>query len=669
MCADFRFYLNRQGVRGVQGVKGDDGFSPIITVAQDDADGYKLHIQTATDDFDTSNLRPPITDAGGKYLLWDNTTGTMTAGFLDYASTEVVGGVNLATAEDMTEGENTQVVPPVRVVADYVAGKLEENSGTISNTITQTIYQNINAKEGSAISVTKILRDDTSITGIEVGVKVDNDTIKINEQGQLYADIQIEEVPIATTSAAGIVKPDGSTITVDADGTIHGVSSVYELPPATNTTLGGVIVGYGLSVSDSGYVEMNVDTSTGLTVETGKLKLNPATESIIGGVKPDGTTITITSDGTITAVGGGSGGGDVTAAGNNTFTGINEFDGLVTFSSALNVSKIKDLDGVDVFAPLGSSNAFGSKVKNTVLRGNTLSYSTGGVLQDILHRGNVDINPSADVGLYWSDSKLHCGGYISDSYSTPLEALKYNGGLYRELNQDGVKSVALAFDRLDGLQTHIQYTSTTPTEFTDNADDLVNINNAYASDDERLFVTGDINPIPNDSSKTITYKFNNHGSDGQAYYGKVVTGIDSFVNPLPEGVTISYAAGNSPSDMTSIPFDQLEQNKIQGLYFSITITNNSGSSLWATDFIGNDSDGDTKPIELITSSVTDNGHIVLQPKVDGETIQIVDGALKANVDISEINSQISAMQADITAIEQQIGNIVTRLNEINGEDI
>ena len=223
MCADFNFYLNRQGVRGVQGVKGDDGFSPIITVAQDDADGYKLHIQTATDDFDTSNLRPPITDAGGKYLLWDNATGTMTAGFLDYASTEIVGGVNLATAEDMTEGENTQVVPSVRVVADYVAGKLEENSGTISNTITQTIYQNINAEEGSAISITRVLDGDTNITGVEVGVNTDNDTIKINEQGQLYADIQVEEVPIATTSTAGIVKPDGSTITVDADGTISAV--------------------------------------------------------------------------------------------------------------------------------------------------------------------------------------------------------------------------------------------------------------------------------------------------------------------------------------------------------------------------------------------------------------------------------------------------------------
>lgn len=261
MCADFRFYLNRQGVRGVQGVKGDDGFSPIITVAQDNADGYKLHIQTATDDFDTSNLRPPITDAGGKYLLWDNTTGTMTAGFLDYASTEVVGGVNLATAEDMTEGENTQVVPSVRVVADYVAGKLEENSGTISSTITQTIYQNINAETGGAISVTKTSGDDSGISGIEIGVNIDDSTIKINEQGQLYVDIQVEEVPIATTSIAGIVKPDGSTITVDADGTISAVgggdvtaagNNMFtgdNLFTGTNAFLNNVTLGGGASIA------------------------------------------------------------------------------------------------------------------------------------------------------------------------------------------------------------------------------------------------------------------------------------------------------------------------------------------------------------------------------------------------------------------------------------
>ena len=258
--ADFSFYLNRQGVRGVQGIKGDDGFSPVITVAQDDADGYKLHIQTATDDFDTSNLRPPITDAGGKYLLWDNATGTMTAGFLDYASTEVVGGVNLATAEDMTEGENTQVVPPVRVVADYVAGKLEENSGTISNTITQSIYQNIDAKEGSAISVTKILGDDTNVTGIEVGVNVDNDTIKVNGEGQLYADIQVEEVPIATTSTAGIVKPDGTTITVDADGTISAVGGTSggdvtaagnNMFTGTNAFMGVTMFGGNPSIAES----------------------------------------------------------------------------------------------------------------------------------------------------------------------------------------------------------------------------------------------------------------------------------------------------------------------------------------------------------------------------------------------------------------------------------
>ena len=395
MCADFNFYLNRQGVRGVQGVKGDDGFSPIITVAQDNADGYKLHIQTATDDFDTSNLRPPITDAGGKYLLWDNATGTMTAGFLDYASTEVVGGVNLATAEDMTEGENTQVVPPVRVVADYVAGKLEENNGTISNTITQSIYQNINAEEGSAISVTKTSGDDTDITGIEVGVNVDYNTIKVNEQGQLYADIQVEEVPIATASTAGVVKPDSTTITVDADGTIS-------------------------------------------------------------------------------VVGGGSGGGDVTAAGDNMFTGLNAFMGDVTFG------------------------------------GNTIVAT----------------------------------------------ALQFGIGLGAG---------------------HIQ-----------------NSNNIFSLGSEsEVRIAGEYGRITIDASETSTSDKGIHIVPSSTYTGGVYIGAASM------GV-----------------------------------------------------------LKVSTDSVT-------YTKSDSTEIDLLSPA----VDLSEINSQISAMQADIAAIEQQIGNIVTRLNEINGEDV
>lgn len=45
------------GERGAQGVPGDDGFSPEITVKQADLNTYILHIVTDDVEFDTPNLK------------------------------------------------------------------------------------------------------------------------------------------------------------------------------------------------------------------------------------------------------------------------------------------------------------------------------------------------------------------------------------------------------------------------------------------------------------------------------------------------------------------------------------------------------------------------------------------------------------------------------------
>lgn len=66
-----------------------------------------------------------------------------------------------------------------------------------------------------------------------------------------YIEQKAPSPSIATTSKAGIVKPDGTTITVAADGTISGAST-YTLPTASASSLGGVKVGNGLSVTDDG---------------------------------------------------------------------------------------------------------------------------------------------------------------------------------------------------------------------------------------------------------------------------------------------------------------------------------------------------------------------------------------------------------------------------------
>lgn len=125
--------------------------------------------------------------------------------------------------------------------------------------------------------MTKYYLDDTQLARVKGKIE------QMIEDGGGYT------LPPATTATLGGVKPDGTTITVDQDGTIHGSSS-YELPTMAANVKGGAKLGSGLEVSNDA------------------LSLSPATANAIGGVKPDGTTITIAQDGTITASGGGGGG-------------------------------------------------------------------------------------------------------------------------------------------------------------------------------------------------------------------------------------------------------------------------------------------------------------------------------------------------------------------------
>ena len=80
-------------------------------------------------------------------------------------------------------------------------------------------------------------------------------------------------------------------------------------------------------------------------LHTGNLadNLPTATNSSKGIVKPDGTSITVSSDGTISATA--TGGGDVTASGDNTFTGKNTFSNQIIIPSDFNGVKGICIDG------------------------------------------------------------------------------------------------------------------------------------------------------------------------------------------------------------------------------------------------------------------------------------------------------------------------------------
>ena len=134
--ADFNFYLNRQGIQGRKGDKGDAGFTPTISVSEQTLNSYKLKITNEYNEFETPNLigNLGVTDNGGTYLRYDPTSGTVSTGEIDSATTEVVGGVRKSTDADLTNLSADTAVTPANV-ADMLPLLLE--AGTDNVTITQ----------------------------------------------------------------------------------------------------------------------------------------------------------------------------------------------------------------------------------------------------------------------------------------------------------------------------------------------------------------------------------------------------------------------------------------------------------------------------------------------------------------------------------------------------
>ena len=154
--ADFNFYLNRQGIQGRKGDKGDAGFTPTISVSEQTLNSYKLKITNEYNEFETPNLigNLGVTDNGGTYLRYDPATGTVSAGEIDGATTEVVGGVRKSTDADLTNLSADTTVTPANV-ADMLPLLLE--AGTDNVTITQdeaTSKTKISVEGGGAGDVT-----------------------------------------------------------------------------------------------------------------------------------------------------------------------------------------------------------------------------------------------------------------------------------------------------------------------------------------------------------------------------------------------------------------------------------------------------------------------------------------------------------------------------------
>lgn len=107
---DFRYYINRQGPRGQQGAKGEQGYSPQVIVGKNTASEFTLKVINEDGSFETENLKAVPENRGGTYVRYDKDTYQEYIGDPDFASTEKYGVVRLATKEDLETQEESLAV-------------------------------------------------------------------------------------------------------------------------------------------------------------------------------------------------------------------------------------------------------------------------------------------------------------------------------------------------------------------------------------------------------------------------------------------------------------------------------------------------------------------------------------------------------------------------------
>lgn len=365
--ADFRWYLNRQGVRGAKGDKGEKGFSPVITEQENTKQSYVLHIQNETDDtsFDTPNLKEGLVpeDLGGTYVKLNRDTGNQYYGDIDEGTNTIKGVVRFATDVEVSNGEEVTAAVTPDQLAEHYTTKAAGDKLSADLTALTTKEQNDVIALGKRITT-----NETDISSMKADIKgIASDSASLKNNNKF----------IGKNTFTGEVKITGAPLTVDGLSTLNQATAQYL--NAVNITSSGEI--NAVSVKANGLrsddiqttenkkylTELDVDDQT-IQVVNGKLHANldelgnevndlsgrvTANEADISTMKTSlsmkqtkltaGTNIILTdlSDGTvkIDATGGGGGGtGDVTAAGDNVFTGSNTFNQTVKLGTEQGVN-------------------------------------------------------------------------------------------------------------------------------------------------------------------------------------------------------------------------------------------------------------------------------------------------------------------------------------------
>lgn len=188
MSSNFNFYVNRQGVQGKRGAKGEQGFSPVISVESQTANEYILKVENEDGSFFSPNLRGnAIENNGGTYIRFNPETEQMYTGYADGATTEQAGVVRMGTYEDLVAGESEELVPNVADVHNFVQNSIGDISGFVTtsdfNSYTTTTDAAIGELDTNKLDFTDLTN--TLVQGSNITLTPDavNKTITISSSG------------------------------------------------------------------------------------------------------------------------------------------------------------------------------------------------------------------------------------------------------------------------------------------------------------------------------------------------------------------------------------------------------------------------------------------------------------------------------------------------------
>lgn len=209
--------LNQQGAvgrRGEQGEKGLAGYSPTVTVVQDDDTSYILRISNEFSSYNTPNLFPvDKVNTWGEQLSEQITTeiGQLGENFVTTNTQQEIIAIKTFTNAE------TRFEPNKDDVFYNTFGKIRIKQGY------QLVQIRFNSKE---------IEDDKGyFNGAALGFNcVDNKLMyykgssrEINLSDRLEL-ATIGDLPtVATTEKLGLVKPDGDTITIDENGVLKAI--------------------------------------------------------------------------------------------------------------------------------------------------------------------------------------------------------------------------------------------------------------------------------------------------------------------------------------------------------------------------------------------------------------------------------------------------------------